>query len=1345
MAEDYIDFDQDFFVLNPEELGSERNAITAGVAGIASGLIKIPEGVVSLGAELIDLGAGTDLASDVEVFFDKLNPFEEIASERALGRLTEALVQVGIPGTIGFKAATKLADKALKAKKAGNYLNLKRPDLIKGANKAQQLSRNAKGKRFIAGVAGGAAGETFVADVDRIGTFGDVFGGPTALDDEDLADPRKDAGRKLLNRLKFGGESLGTVPIIYGVAKGIKQAATVGKNIEFSDSKLDKFFNKIFSAARARGAKPQKIFEEKMAERGAVAADQNRALELVKRVDSKVNKMFPYWKDMANKSAGKEKLSILKTMNDAMFEGDLAKTIPDATAVSLKNIFKKKGLDQRRSNELLGTLNAAREEFTKLIAASSNAPENIKTLKNLLGDRYKDYLGGYYKVFEEKPLIPFTTYKPTDEAFKNARELFIRYAAKAGKPFESINQVDEQINRVIESALAAKKPNALPFFKYTNKTPDAEGALTKKFFKQVLVKDAEGNILKGKRKASALAGRAKKGDEIVPIGEGSKIFRDLFGKLEDPRYSIYNGMTRLSTVARKNQLFQRLDDQDFARKKEVRALEKAGQVVPPGTKGFFFATRNQAEDALPNQDIVALDDYVAPFFRDDYAVNPLAGQFTSRDIAASLGDSNKILKFLFEARPDATGVEKAATWGYRNLILFPKAASQIAKTILAPVTHFRNLFSATGFSAANGIFFENPAVVGRAFKEAFGDLQLPIRGGGARGIGDNYNKVFSNERYREMLRLGVVNSQPNQGDYRNLLNDVGFGENLNIEKPLESMGKKLLGSGVRGAKKFMKGAEDLYTAEDDLFKMTNFAVERYRLKRALPNATKEFLDQEAADIVRNTVPNYAYVSDTVRALRRLPLGTFMSFPSEILRTSTNIAQRIIREIKDPVTGKVNPFTSTNPLKNIGLKRALGFSIVLGAAPYGITKGFQALYDVTNEELDAIKRYLPKWSKNSTIIPIRDEETGELKYIDFSHGNAYDIAIRPIQTLLNNIQQGIEDEEVLLEGVIRGISEAAGELAEPFVSESIYTEALTDLTLRRGVTQDGRRLYTDQTPLGDQIKIGIDHLAEALMPFSYPQLTRLYQAALEKPSERGEFFELPDELLGFAGYRAVRLDPVKAMGFKIAGYQKGIREARGLFTGGGLGDSLLKGGPKTPMEVIEAYIKSNEAKFNVQKDMLKNIIAADLLGADEDDIRKEFIDRNLRKTFNSLTNDQFEPYYPTQGILREFREISENIGEPNPFEEAEDVIQDIRDDLRDLSFEDNFEIDINEYVDPEDFEAKIVTPPLPTTVTSAQPNPQVIQTAQAPSINQLGLTPVEQALLSDEEKQIRLRNRGLTNA
>jgi hypothetical protein len=117
--------------LAQEEVGSETNAIIAALSGVASGVIKIPEGVISLGAELIDLGLDTNTAADVEKFFDKLNPFEEIARERAIGRLTEAITQVAIPGGYGFKLATKLADKALKAKKIGNYANLASPNVSK--------------------------------------------------------------------------------------------------------------------------------------------------------------------------------------------------------------------------------------------------------------------------------------------------------------------------------------------------------------------------------------------------------------------------------------------------------------------------------------------------------------------------------------------------------------------------------------------------------------------------------------------------------------------------------------------------------------------------------------------------------------------------------------------------------------------------------------------------------------------------------------------------------------------------------------------------------------------------------------------------------------------------------------------------------------------------------------------------------------------------------------------------------------------------------------------------------------------------------------------------------------
>ena len=185
--------------LSDAEKNNKRNFFVAGAAGILSGLIKVPEGVFSLAAELFDLGADTDTAASVEEFFDKLNPFEEVAEERAVGKLTEAFTQIGIPGAVGFKLGQKLADKALKNKRAGTLLDLKNPNLQKTLQKTTDLNKKAGFKRFAAGVMGGATGEAFVADIEKIGTFGDLLGGPTKVDREPEATNRGEALRKLLN------------------------------------------------------------------------------------------------------------------------------------------------------------------------------------------------------------------------------------------------------------------------------------------------------------------------------------------------------------------------------------------------------------------------------------------------------------------------------------------------------------------------------------------------------------------------------------------------------------------------------------------------------------------------------------------------------------------------------------------------------------------------------------------------------------------------------------------------------------------------------------------------------------------------------------------------------------------------------------------------------------------------------------------------------------------------------------------------------------------------------------------------------------------------------------------
>ena len=49
----------------------------------------------------------------------------------------------------------------------------------------------------------------------------------------------------------------------------------------------------------------------------------------------------------------------------------------------------------------------------------------------------------------------------------------------------------------------------------------------------------------------------------------------------------------------------------------------------------------------------------------------------------------------------------------------------------------------------------------------------------------------------------------------------------------------------------------------------------------------------------------------------------------------------------------------------------------------------------------------------------------------------------------------------------------------------------------------------------------------------------------------------------------------------------------------------------------------------------------------------------------MSQNVFEPYFPSKNIEREFEQISERIDRPNPFEEAIDVLSDIYDDLVDL--------------------------------------------------------------------------------
>jgi len=1311
--------------LSEAELDNESSIFSSVASGIASGLIKTVEGVVSLGAELIDLGADSNTAADVEKFFDDINIFEDTAQDRVAGKLVEAFTQIGIPGTAGFKAATKLADKAIKAKKAGNYANLKSPNISKGATKAQSLNDKIPDgtKRFVAGVFGGAAGETLVADVEDIGTFGDFFDGPTALDDRESTG-REEATRRILNRLKFGTESILITPFVYGVSTGGKALAKRGKDLAYSNSAFERWVDKyIGSPFRPRGDLPQEVFEAEMAKAGLKARDTFRAREIVQNITREVDKIFPKTGKFFDTSTNKEQVNFYKKLNNVLFEGDLNKTINPKASDDLIRLLKEKKIPEESITNIVTNLNSARNEFTNLINilqknTTGKISAGAKDLQKIMKERIEGWLGGTYRIFQQpKGLFKlFQKFKPTDEAYANSINLFRRYLSRTDKtkPENYVFNPDSTdyyekakflVDDIINQVQIKKKPGGLPDIKYQDGTTMSK---TKTF-------------------------------EGIP-GRGSKVFRDLFGEIEDPRYSIFNAMTNLSAVARTATY---LDD--------VAAQNR--KVQNEGGRGFFWDSEDLAKEAVQSPttgiQIVKLDDITQKLPGGNTIISPLSGKYTTKEIADGIRNANDIgssLTSTIRGREGANPAEKAATWFYRNLLLFPKGVSQLAKTVLSIPTHLRNFFSAGAFAGANGILFEgltNPGLLARAFKEGVDTSALLKLGPGS---------AEAQAAYRELLELGVVNSQVQIGDLINLLKDAtgnpGVVSTDAILKPMLTRFKKI--------GNFFPGK---YVAEDDTWKITNYVVELDRLKNS---ATKQGIEltedvikglkKEAANIVKNTVPNYAYVGSAVKTARILPIGNFMSFPAEIIRTTTNIAEQGLKEMKHiPAAGEVIRGSNVTPyvfiegkglVKNnsidrgtygTGFKRLSGMATTLTVVPTTVVEGAKWIYDVNEDEIQALRQFVPEWSKNSTIVPIKTDD-GELRYIDFSHSNAYDVIARPFRTLVNNIVTGEATDQTLLSGFVGGVNEAGAEIMNPFISESIWTEAAADIVIRGGRTKEGKQLYTDQTPAGNKAAITFLHLGEALAP-SYKQFQRLGQASFGIPTKRGDELNIGPELAGFMGFRPIKVDPLQSMGFKIAEYQTGIRNARREFTGGYFG--ILRGGRIKPNDVIKAYYNSNRARFLVQQEMNKNIDAAQILGVNKSALQDKFKERQISdKNFNNLSKGKFEPYFPSEDIQERFAEIARNIGDPNVFLEVRPTLRLMFREFGILPLTGAFDSELNDFL----FE-EISPSPLPQ---QPMPSPAVVQTAMAPApgITNQGLTPIENALLSEEEKQIRLRQRGL---
>ena len=1279
---------------------------TSFAAGVLDGAIKIPYGVVNLTAEIADAFREDDVPIDesyigqLEKYFDNSvlgkiqQGNEDIVKESAIGKLTSAFTQlyglarVGASATV--KAATRAkqiynkystAAKANKIAKAGG-------NATKAGIRAKELNKLTGLQNFAAITIGGATGTSMIADIEGIGTFGDVIGGPSALDRDERKTTEDEAARRLWNRLKFGVEGAAiSVPIAYGINTVAKRIAQSGKKLKYSDDQLDQWINKyIVEPFAPSGKKSQALFEGVKRVEGEMAAGQITARDLILDIDQTLYKIAKESGISNNNPAVKRlvgRLDELLTSTDDVISGGKItfKGFEPKKLTEFYNFLDEIGISKNQGEELVKEMYKVRNKFNTFknsLLQGGNVNAANKEFMDIMSERMRNIFTSEYKIFEGKSILPFLNYKPTESAINGVKSVFEKYAKQNGIEL-SAQDLDDIITDVIKNV----RMNPL------TKTPE---------FPMTVLSVLDDNATQLINIADNVKGGQFKPTTLIQAEGDLRAFQRFFGQKRDLRNTVINTMSDLAALTAKDRFYNNIYKQSQA-------------LIAAGERAIVYPTRISAIRNLRNQNIIADKQGLqlkSPLGEATYT-NPLNGQFTSQEFKDALQFSEKIM---FD--------DLAKSTVYKNLVLIPKGLTQISKTILGPFTHARNFFTASQFALGTGNLFKDPRKIVSNFKQAFNTIQPQLI---------YRNSPKDQALYKFLLEEQVVSSSATARDIAGLLDDIGRGGDVYM---------RIFGRFGRGLKKLYEKAADIYVAEDDIWKTYNFLSEFDTYKNAYANALKTgkinrmpadlTIAKEVANIVRNTVPNYGYIGPFGQGSRRLPLGNFVSFPIEVTRTAANIAELGLKEARNPI------------FKSVGYKRLLGFATAIGSAPMMASAMLAGAYGVTKATAAAVREFLPSFSKDSTLFVYKDEK-GNIKYIDTSGAMVYDTVVNPIQSVVAGVEREnvFNEDDPLITGILKGLSGGIGRFIRPYVDESIYLNTINNLFVRKGITAEGRRLWNPDAPWGEKVKEAVKYALTEVAPLSYKQMERLRLAGFDIPGPRGEKYELSDELAGFYGMRPIKVDPIKSLNYKINDFKSGLRNTRSLFT-----SKVLKGGLMDQEDIIERYYVANQQRFKKYLDLKRKVEAAEILNAKKKDLIRLFEKRQESKNFALVQKNKFAPFKLTKETIEEAKR-QENLL-TDTFDELQIPAGITRQTLRTLF---NMQRKMYKLKLNKDFESQISLEDFLPKPISSQSNAAPLPQQPMPNVNpglaqipQGGLTPTENALLSDAEKQIRLRQRGL---
>jgi len=1199
------------------QLGEEDVSAIGDIGrGVAAGLVSAAEGIATLPSEL---SGDEQSAQELRNFFAKYKP----ETSTNIGEAARFIAQFAAPGGIAAKAAKGLGS---------------------------------------VGKVGAFGAADIAATTPDVETLGDLFeGGPTQrIDTADLAGAEL-AAANLSNRLRVGAEgaalilgvpavaklglqavgatagAIGRTDFVRDAARAIKDPNTpfhdVGVKPDLSDpgfirGNIDRFKKNFTKYARFQGDMPDRFTKQYDALRiHEIAAQSSAARQAVEKIDNALT--------FVNKNEGvfnnQDKSRVLNTLNDFLFaEESIAKpgltrgTIQNNAARELKEIDDiiaknaSKSLFANRKDmslfkgaeDLRGQIDGLSESVRDILRDPILTPEMQADLIETIGNNKTFYGMRLYRALND------TNYAPTAEQADRA----IKELVDSSQGLDDAYKLtDADARSVLNGMLQSDFSNAKVAPKDIIETPTLTGV-------------AQG-MLKGRRLDNLPAVRDFLGEytgakDVMMRAKPERIrARDVGEQEVGLRTKMAETVDVLSKQIAKARYYKNLVDYNEALGDRRFLFNQL-----PANAQLGEYSRIGAESSNPLAEITESA---------KRRFGPLAGKYVRNDYKEALENGSQIFDLSKGSLP------------LYSTFLGLKGLSQIAKTVYSPITQIRNATTA-GFFALGNANIGNSKSLANSFSTVFSNLNQRLTGPGKSGA----TLADRQKYYNELVDLGVINTNANIGEINSLIDDA-----VGTTQYMPSLLKK----GFKKAQGLQNGfAAKLYQASDDVWKTYSYEMELGRLQKAFtkdantainvsdPRNFTEFgavvgrgdlteeqfetlLKREAAEIVKDTVPNYSRVPEFIKQLRQMPFGNFVAFPAEMIRTGGNILGRSIKEL-----------ASDSPeIRAIGMKRLLGFTSVNVAIPQSLAIAGTQLTGANEEQVQAYKRSMAAdWDRNSTLIPIATDKDGNITDLyNFSYTNPYDYLKRPFSAVYNAVNNGITKEEELSTIAFNAMYDSSAEFFSPFMSESIVTEKIADIA--RNKTSFNRPVWNESDTLGTKYAKGFAHLADGITPGISPVDI---EADVDSPVlglnvrlrdfPRAVATVLPTDARLGVTKQGFAVDPAQEFTEALTGvkslkprvnrvlYYRALEAARNVRDSAAIFNQVAKQrGSVDAEKITQAYITANEQRFKALRDLNMAIEDAKTLGLSTAEIVKPLRDAKT-PNLNFLMAGRFNAFFPS---------------------------------------------------------------------------------------------------------------------